>query len=244
MLVELMSRQPDEFDTHDSALSQWVLAQHYGLKTRLIDINRNLAVALFFACGGFEREHGNEVNDDKDGRLHIFAVPKSIIKPFNSDTISVLANFGKLSFVEQETLLGANLGFHTLDFQRSLRRLYQFIRHEKAGFDERINPVDFFGVFVVEPQLRFERLRTQAGAFLISAFHERFEQDEVLRQNPGIPIYDHYRLDIPSTAKRGVLEQLRMLNITYETLFPGLDESARSVTRTHLEELIKLNRKR
>ena len=113
MLVDLMSHQPEAFDGHSSALSQWVLAQHHGLKTRLIDINRNLAVALFFTCGGFEREYGNEENDDKDGRLHIFAVPRTMVKPFDSDTISVIANFGKLSWVEQETLLGAPVVLHT-----------------------------------------------------------------------------------------------------------------------------------
>ena len=244
MLIDLMSRQPEAFDTHDSALSQWVLAQHHGLKTRLIDINRNLAVALFFACGGFEREHGNRENDNKDGRLNIFAVPRTIIKPFSSDTISVIANFGKLSFVEQETLLGANLGFHTLDFHRSLRRLYHFIRQEKPSFDERINPIDFFGVFIVEPQRRFDRIRTQAGAFLISAFHERFERCEVVKQNPGIPIYDHYALIIPHTEKENILEELRMLDITYETLFPGLDETAGAVTQAHLDASLKVKTRR
>ena len=41
MLNELMSRQPEAFSGLISAFSQWVLAQHYGLKTRLLDITRN-----------------------------------------------------------------------------------------------------------------------------------------------------------------------------------------------------------
>ncbi|MCE2436202.1 MAG: FRG domain-containing protein [Candidatus Latescibacteria bacterium] len=41
MLNELMSRQPEAFSGLTSAFSQWVLAQHYGLKTRLLDITRN-----------------------------------------------------------------------------------------------------------------------------------------------------------------------------------------------------------
>ena len=234
MLVDLMSRQPEAFDAYNSALSQLVLAQHHGLRTRLIDINKNLAAALFFACGGFEEEHEKEQNEGKDGCLHIFAVPRTIVKPYNSDTISVIANFAKLSFVEQETLLGAKVGVaYSFEFYRSLQRLHHFIRQEKPGFEERINPIDLFGVFVVEPQRRFERIRAQSGAFLISAFHERLEQPEVLKQNPGIPIYDHYRLTISSGTKNKILNELRMLDITYETLFPGLDEAARAVTRLH-----------
>ena len=58
MLVDLISRQPEIFDRDVSAFSQLVRAQHHGLKTRLLDITRNPAFALFCACGGFEDESG------------------------------------------------------------------------------------------------------------------------------------------------------------------------------------------
>ncbi|MCY4515123.1 MAG: pentapeptide repeat-containing protein [Candidatus Tectomicrobia bacterium] len=234
LLVDLMSRQPEAFDEHNSALAQWVLAQHHGLKTGLLDINRNLAVALFFACGGFEKEHQKKENDGKDGALHIFAVPRSMVKPYNSDTISVISNFKKLSLTEQETLLGAKVAVWTgLDFHRSLQRLHNFIRQEKPGSEERINPIDLLGVYIVEPQRRFGRIRAQSGAFVISAFHERLEQPEVLKWNSGIPIYDHYKVTIPSKMKDKILDELKMLDISYETLFPGLDQTARAVTRLY-----------
>ena len=233
MLVDLMSRQPEAFDGHDSALSQWVLTKHHGLKTRLVDINRNLAAALFFACGGFEKEHENGQSDGKDGCLHIFAVPRTMLKAYNSDTISVIANFAKLSMVEQEALVGAKGVVYGFEFHRSLQQLHHFIRQEKRGFEDQINPIDLFGVYVVEPQRRFERIRAQSGAFLVSAFHERLEKAEVLRWNSGIPIYDHYEVTIPSKEKERVLDELKMLDISYESLFPGLDETARAVTRIY-----------
>ena len=65
------------------------------------------------------------------------------------------------------------------------------IKEEKPHFKEEIDPRDYFRVFVVEPQQSFERIRAQSGAFLISAFHERFKCSEVLNRNPGIPIYGH-----------------------------------------------------
>ena len=114
-----------------------------------------------------------------------------------------------------------------------MSRLYQLIRKDMPYFEERIDPRDFFRVFVVEPQQLFDRIRVQSGAFLISAFHERFECREVLNVNSGIPIYGHFEWEVPYESKRAVQEDLRLLNITRETLCPSLTEAAAAVTQDH-----------
>ena len=236
MLNELMSRQPEAFSGLTSAFSQWVLAQHHGLKTRLLDISRNPLVALFNAC---------EEDRDGDGCLHVFAVPSDLLKSFNSDTVSIIANFAKLRHAEQNLLLGKTpediaegegLGFAN-EHSDSMGRLYHFIRQEKPHFEERLNHGDLFRVFVVEPQQSFERIRAQSGAFLISVFHERFERSEILQLNPDIPVYDHYTLTVSGESKKDdIMKDLRLLNITRESLFPGLDEAAKAVTQRYSAE--------
>ena len=243
MLVNLMAQRPEEFHNIRSALGQWVLAQHHGLKTRFLDITGNPLVALFHAC---------EKAPSVDGRLHVFGAPPSLVKSFNSDTISIVANFGKLSREEQRSIIRKDdpslhqppwppeytwvqLRGDAVNRSTYSRRLCGAIRSEKPQFENRIDPRDLCRVFIVEPQRSSERIRAQSGAFLVSAFHERFERSEILKWNESIPIYSHYELTISGRTKKDIMSELRLLNVTRETLFPGLDESTTAITERYKE---------
>ena len=114
-----------------------------------------------------------------------------------------------------------------------LTKLYHLIGVEKPHFQRRIDPRDLFRVFLVKPQQSVERLRAQSGAFLISAFHESFESVQIVRWNDSIPDYDHQTLSVPAKSKGEILKELELLHLTRETLYPGLDETAKAVTQRY-----------
>ena len=228
MLTDLASRRPEEFNGLVSGLAQLVLAQHNGLKTRFLDISRNPLVALFHACGGGE---SSQEHSEHDGRMHVFVAPRQMVKPFNSDTVSVIANYARLPMRHQMALTGGpdKIGAYST----AMEQLVQLIQAEKPYFASRIDPRDFYRVIIVEPQQSPERIRAQSGAFLVSAFHEQFERDQVLHWNDKIPVYAHYPLTVSKKYKTRILDELRMFNITREALFPGLDTAAEAIMQSY-----------
>ena len=240
ILTDIVSRRPEDFASADSALEQWGIAQHYRLPTRFLDVTRNPLIALYFAC---EKDTGS------DGRIHIFVVPQGLVKAFNSDEASIVANIAKLSFQDKYMVLGSRQlvepyslrGIHRMisgtasrsdePYFQAFNRLHNLIRKENPSFDGHIDIRDLYKVFVIEPKRLSERIRAQSGAFLASAFHERFEREEIENNSPNIPTYAHYKLEIPADDKEDIMKSLRLANITNETIMPGLDSSAEAVRR-------------
>ncbi|MBR8712828.1 FRG domain-containing protein [Porphyromonas levii] len=102
---DIVAIQSSEFTLCKSAIEHLVKMQHFGLKTRLLDITSNALVALYFAC---TNPAGNISNNE--GQVIVFKIPKTVVKHFDSDTISAVANLAKCKPDDFSFLLCGNVG--------------------------------------------------------------------------------------------------------------------------------------
>ena len=84
IIKDVLTNCPDDFLPTDTLFEKLVKLQHYGCKTRLLDLTTNALVALYFAC--HEKKH-----HQTNGELIILDIPNDQIKYFDSDTVAILS---------------------------------------------------------------------------------------------------------------------------------------------------------
>lgn len=209
ILRELVASHPNEFAQDGTTLEQLARVQHYSLPTRLLDVTWNPLAGLYFAA-----------KDDKGtpGEVVVFRVKRSLIKYYDSDTVSCIANLAHLSSAEKSAI-GFLVGPEPFNKQGPIDRLVQFIRAEKPYFRPTIKKDDLKTAVIVKPKLNNKRILAQSGAFLLVGL----DVDLEAMPPAGIAIE---RIHINGNKKQTICDELDRMAINDSSMFPEIEKAA------------------
>lgn len=202
---------------------EWLsLMQHYGSPTRMLDFSYSMYVAMFMAIDGsfFEKSA-------------IWALNKQELsgKVFDKYRVDYNTNVASGSDLENYTYKKAT---------SAINRRFVINKDEDESF-----------LFLTRPHLSNERINRQQGLFVIpssigvgfedilkgyynASFCGKMKFDDVVRlsidSNYGQHTVSVLKIEIPKQLKYSISNLLRQMNITSETMYPGLDGLARSMS--------------
>ena len=217
MYHELLINCPESFEKCNSHLEKLVEMQHYGLPTLLLDITRNPLVALYFACNGNSKTHGE---------LIILSTKESEIKYPQSDAASILSSLPIFPYESQKTFYDAAISSCSKDkFNQIADRLVSEVRLEKPAFMPNMDKTDITSNFIVYALKNNIRIVRQDGAFILCGLSDHPRPINEFRYR------EHGKMIVVLVSNKDkILTQLDKISINYATLFPEID---------HVSEYIK-----
>ena len=208
---DLLIECPDDFEKCHTHLENLVKMQHYGLPTRLLDITRNLLVALYFAC---------ESHQDSFGEIILISAKPQEIKYPQSDTVSILASLPTFPYDKQQDFrhLAEDPRMGNEAFNKGIARLIHEVRLEKPAFQSEINRGDLLSSYIVYALKNNNRIVKQDGAFILCGLSDDIGALESFRYKEK-----QKKVVVLVDKKKKILEELKTYSINRASLFPEIE---------------------
>ena len=196
-------------------IEKLTMMQHYTLPTRLLDTTKNPLIALYMVC--------NEVFCEKEkydliGEVMTFTPSEEYVKYYDSDKVFMMSCLPMLSGFDKNTLLGLceTCGDESYKMDKSYKEFYEVIKKNIPYFENRIVLKDLTSAFFVNVGMINERIVAQNGSFIICGLNKNYIEDN----------FRNKKFRIFVTNKKKILEELKQINISDETMLRDLDHVA------------------
>lgn len=222
ILNETISIFPDELLSQKTTIEKLILMQHYGFPTRIIDISKNVLIALFFACFS---DKGQEATKNENG-VDVYEVPEYAISFCDGDTVTILANIAKRPAPFKISRCSDDKEFNK---QAEIVQLLHEIRQEKLDFASHIDGFDEINsVICLRPRMNNPRIIRQDGYFFLFGVNGEKKNCAELP-----PIWIKTQITIPAKYKESILEELDTMNINEGFVYPDFEHIKNMIRRRY-----------
>lgn len=210
----------------DDSVIEWLsIMQHYGCPTRMIDFSYSPYVALFMALNESEYDYSS-----------IWCINQIIcMDPFSKEHEQ---SGDKTNYLDRYM-------FNDYIYEKANEMLKKALYSSPTSFPRK-------RIFLVKPQMINERINRQQGLFAIPentevSFNDNISPLITNKERASIPFkdlieysyspegifgaidYALIKINIPSAFKYDIMKSLYHMNITNETMFPGLEGLSKSL---------------
>ncbi len=194
-------------------LEQLALMQHYGAPTRLLDFTHSPYVAAYFALEEFE----------SDARA-VWAVE---MEPLRSKAGQLLRRAYPDVDKTVREIPGESPGIDSIrDLAATWAATLGVKGNDEVSFERTVQQNKALMLLPAEPYRLTERMEMQQGTFL--CLGDVTQSAVANLRGMDLPAGTVRKLTVPFGVRPGALEELRLMNITRASLFPGLDGYAQS----------------
>ncbi len=227
MQVPLL-KAPYEFISINNDFEIMTKYQHYGMCTRLLDLNTNPLVALYFACEEYGDVCYKGIEDEEDAKIQeangvIFFNRKYSVST-NKIDIKVISSLSQIDLSNDNTLESI---LRKLTERQAISKELEERWKSKEHYEEFINIIQ--NNYIVIPPYNNERLSRQCGMFLLAGcfnfvYTESISESSIEKGYKDLRNeFDRKVFYISGENKRAILEELDTYNINEATLFPELE---------------------
>ncbi|MDD5007241.1 MAG: FRG domain-containing protein [Syntrophorhabdaceae bacterium] len=191
---------------------QWLsLLQHFGGTTRLLDFTFSFYIAAFFALE-------TSITDSAIWAVNINRLKESIDKKMDTTTMTP-----EMWLRENQTK--ANQCIDEKENDESVLIIDTFLQHERISIQQGLF------LFPCKRETPFEKNLCSVFAFPYDRLRNVSARKLTWKMLPDLNFRDIsiLKIIIPQKLHADILYDLRDMNVTAETLFPGLDGFARSL---------------